>query len=282
MLVEQASVAACWQLLGAGMTIEEVRTFSRHARQVGDGVYMTGHGKISREQRRWAAVLTAPNRFAAFASAGDAWGFRPWNGSYEVVVRPGSGGPQRFGGVLVCRSTTLVGQTTHLDGLPITTPERTILDLAATVRGEAAKKMVREAIRLKLTTWPALDRHLHHARGRRGVAGLRSYVAEHSSLPFDRCRSDAECMGLQVLADAERPIPDVNVIIAGEEADFSWPDRRLIIEIDGPQFHLFAEEDARKQAIWESAGWVVRRIPSGRVFDAPHELIALHDRPTSV
>ena len=282
LLVSQASVVGCWQLLAAGMSVEQVRTFCGHARQVGDGVYMTGHGRMTREQRRWAAVLTAPDRFLAMASAGDAWAFRPWFGSFEVVVRPGSGGPQRFGDVLVCRSTTLHGNTTYLGGLPITTPERTITDIAAGVPRWEAQKMVREAIRLKLTTWPKLDLHLHRSRGRRGVAGLRDFAAQFSSLPFDRCRSDAECMGLQVLAERGRPIPDVNVWIAGEEADFSWPDRRLIIEIDGPQWHLFAEEDARKTALWEAAGWTVRRIPSGDVFDAPHRLIALHDRPTSV
>lgn len=243
---------------------------------------MTGHAPISREQRRWAAVLTAPKSFLAFASAGDAYEIRPWEGTYEIVVRPGSSGPKRFGDVLVFRSTALAGNTRTLRGLPITTPERTIVDLAAVTRGWRADKMVREAVRLGHTTMPRLHRHLWAARGRRGVAGLRAYVERFSSLPFSRCKSDAEAMGLQVLAEAQRPIPDVNVHIAQEEADFSWPERRLIIEIDGPQFHLFAEEDARKMAIWRGAGWKVRRIPSGRVFDAPHELIALHDRPTVV
>src|SRR3954452_15615117 len=282
LLKQQASLVGCWQMLAAGMTAEEVRHFCRLARRVGDGVYMTGHGPMTREQRRWAAVLTAPRSFLAVASAGDDYAIRPWKGSYEVIVRPGSGGPKRLGDVLVCRSATLAGNTTFLDTLPITTPERTIVDLAASVRGRAMQKMVREAIRLKLVTWPSLDRKISEATGRRGVAALRDYVSRYSSLPFDRCRSDAEAMGLQVLAESGRPIPDVNVWIAGEEADFSWPDRRLIIEIDGPQWHLFAEEDARKTAIWQAAGWIVRRIPSGRVFDAAHELIALHDRPTSV
>src|SRR4051794_32036988 len=125
LLEAQASLAGCWQMLGAGMSVEEVRTFCRHARRVGDGVYMTGHGPMTREQRRWAAVLTAPESFCGLASAGDAYGFRPWTGAFEVIVRPGSGGPKLLGDVLVCRSTTLAGNTTFLDGLPIMTPERT-------------------------------------------------------------------------------------------------------------------------------------------------------------
>jgi hypothetical protein len=282
LLESQASLVACWQLLGEGITVEAVRHFCGEARQVGDGVYMTGHGPMTREQQRWAAVLTAPQTFLAFAGAGDAWGIREWRGTYQTVVRSGSGGPRRFGDVLVCRSTTLAGNTTTLNGLPITTPERTIIDLAASNRGRRAEKMVREAIRLKLTTMPALQRHLHEARGRRGVAGIRAFTDTFGHLPFERCKSDAESMGLQVLAEAGRPIPDVNEMIAGEEADFSWPDRRLIIEIDGPQWHLFAEEDARKTAAWEAAGWTVRRLPSDAVFDAPHRLLALQAAPTSV
>ena len=42
----------------------------------------------------------------------------------------------------------------------------------------------------------------------------------------------------------------------------TWPERRLIVEIDGPQYHQFAEEDARKQRVWEAAGYTVRRIRS--------------------
>jgi very-short-patch-repair endonuclease len=66
-----------------------------------------------------------------------------------------------------------------------------------------------------------------------------------------------------------------DVRIAGEEADLTWPERSRIIEIDGPQYHQFAAEDARKQRIWESAGYTVRRIASDLVYEAPARLIAL-------
>ena len=282
LLESQASLVARWQLVDAGLSEAAVKHFATEARVIGDGVFATGHGRLTRDQLRWAAVLGAPQTFLAFASAGDAYGIRPWRLGHEIVVRPGSGGPRMLDGVLVCRSLTLAGHTTTLDGLPITTVERTIVDLGASVRGRAAQKMIREAIRLKLTTMPRLQRQFHLGRGRRGIAALRDYVECFGRLPFDRCKSDAEAMGLQVLAEARRPIPQVNVVHADEEADFSWPSRRLIIEIDGPQFHLFAEEDARKTAVWKAAGWEVRRIPSGRVFDRPHELIACYDRPTSI
>jgi len=42
----------------------------------------------------------------------------------------------------------------------------------------------------------------------------------------------------------------------------------------GPgQFHQFADEDARKVAVWRAAGFTVRRVPSDAVYDAPTALI---------
>ena len=282
LLTRQASLVGRWQLVEAGLSAATIRHFAGGVRMVADGVYMTGHAPMTRDQQRWAAVLTAPDRFIAAASAGDAWGIRAWKGAVQVVAEPGSGGPRRTGNVLVCRSSTLAGATTTLNGLPITTVERTIIDLSASVPSWERQKMVREALRLELTTPAALGTALRQARGRRGTAGVRNFLNRTSSLPFHRCRSDAEAMALQILADSGREIPEVNFRRAGEEADLSWPARRLIIEIDGPQYHRFKEADARKTATWRAAGWDVRRIGSDRVFDAPHELLALHDRRTSI
>lgn len=84
------------------------------------------------------------------------------------------------------------------------------------------------------------------------------------------------------MLDAARiEIPAVNVRIAGEEADLSWATPHLIVEIDGPDYHRFADEDARKTAVWRRVGWEVRRIPSGLVFDEPRALLALATAPTS-
>ena len=71
------------------------------------------------------------------------------------------------------------------------------------------------------------------------------------------------------------PQPLLNTEAAGEEADLTFHDRKVIIEIDGPQFHRFKDEDARKEARWRKAGYTVRRIDSDRVYDEPGHLVAL-------
>jgi len=67
----------------------------------------------------------------------------------------------------------------------------------------------------------------------------------------------------------------LNVKVAGEEADLSWPRERLIIEIDGGPWHLDEGEDARKEAAWTAAGWRVLRIADVAVYRQPSRLLEL-------
>ena len=85
-------------------------------------------------------------------------------------------------------------------------------------------------------------------------------------IPYGRTRSDAEGLALEHLHDA-REKPRVNVRIAGEEADLVFDEAREIVEIDGPRFHRFPEEDARKERLWSEAGFTVRRAGSDAVYE---------------
>jgi hypothetical protein len=113
------------------------------------------------------------------------------------------------------------------------------------------------------------------AERHRGPALLAHLARRYESLPYNRCRSDAEARALELLHDAGGQPPAVNVRIAGEEADLTWLERRVIVEIDGPQYHRFRDEDARKTALWRAAGFDVRRAPSGLVYDDAAAFMAL-------
>lgn len=272
---------AHWQLLDRGWSEDAIR----HRREAGrwvvlhDGVY--GIAPVFREDRktRWmAATLTTRHTYLATASAGAAWGFRAFDDAFETVVRAGSGGPVWIGSVLVRRSTTLDQETTMLDGIPITTPERTLIDLAAQLPLRALRRSVREALRLGLCTAPSLiDAVLRH-RGRRGTRKLLATVRAYLDLPVERCRSGSEVQALIVLRDGGAEIPAVNRMVAGEEADLYWHRHRRIIEIDGGPFHLDRGEDARKEGVWRAAGIEVARIPSGEIWSHPERLLTLAPR----
>ena len=238
-----------------------------------DGVYAVAPVGDDRRTRWMAATLTTPGSVLSHASAGAAYEFRPFDAPFEVITRPGSGGPERKDGVLICRSKTV--EATTLQGIPITTPERTLIDLAPRLHQRALARAVREAIRLRTTTPSDLFVALARHRGRRGTRRLYEAVSRYAGLPLHRTRSDAEALALEHLRAAGLPQPVLNGQFAGEEADLTWPAKHLIVELDGPQFHLDAAEDLRKQSAWEAAGWTVRRLPTDDVYLRPERLMAL-------
>lgn len=266
------------QLADLGLTETAVSHRVRRGRliRVEDGVYSVAPLLDGDDWGTWmAATLTAPNTFLSRSSAAVARGWWSLPRQVETVTRPGSGGPRRYGGVLVFRSTTLAGDCTTLRGIPITSPERTLLDLATFASDRALARAVRQALRLEQTTLATLGDALGRYRGRRGCARLGMAVGRYSGLPVERARSGAEIRAMEILRDQGRPLPMLNRRIAGEEADLSWSRSRLIIEIDGGPFHLDRGEDARKEGIWASAGWSVRRLPSDDVYERPNRLLAL-------
>lgn len=260
--------------MAAGWTRHKILHEARHSgwRQIHDGVFALGQARLTQRQRWIAAILTAPGTVLSHFSAAACWGFWVWSGAYETVTRPGSGGRRRFGSLLVARSSTLDGQTDRRDGIPIVCAPRALIDIAPGLGTRQLGKGFREAIRLKTTTANEISRALN---GQRGTAPLVALCDRYATIPYHRTRSDAEGRGLELLHDAGIEPPNVNRKVAGKEADFSWPQYKLIIEIDGPQFHQFADEDARKQLIWERAGNTVRRIPSDDIYHHPERLIAL-------
>ena len=128
---------------------------------------------------------------------------------------------------------------------------------------------------MKLTTVEAVAACVGRHPGRRGSRRLLAVLARYSGLPIERARSGAEVRALEVLRAAGYALPRLNVRIAGEEADLSWPANRVLIEVDGGPFHLDVGEDARKRARWEHAGWTVGRISADHVYERPERLLTL-------
>jgi hypothetical protein len=274
LLVRQRDLVAAWQLCRAGWTVAMVEQHARdqHWRRLHSGVYALTQSPLTVEQRRMAATLTAPDSFLCRFSAGAHYEIWTFDAGYETIVRHGNRGCNRSEGVLVRYSTTLDGDVGTFNGIPITSPERTLIDLAA--HADPARPL-REARRLKLITPYSLAVSLEKHRGRRGTKRLAELNDRYSGLPYSRCRSNAEAKALEILHDAGAEAPRVNEKFAGEEADLTWLEDRRIVEIDGPQFHQISAEDARKQAIWEEAGFTVERISSDDVYARPLLLIAL-------
>src|SRR4051812_20408342 len=276
----QADVVAAWQLREAGWTWAKITHQARRNgwRAIHPGVYVLNSAPLRREQLWFAAVLTSPGTVLSKGSAGACFGFHRFERGFEVVTRPGKGGKRRQGRVLVFRSTRLEGDTTRHMGLPITTAARTLVDLAPGLDDKRLGRAFREAIRLKRTTAARVLECVERHPGRPGTPVLASLADRYATIPYARTRSDAEGRALEVLHDAGVERPLVNTKVGGEEADLVFAERRVIIEVGGPQFHRFRDEDERKARTWRAAGFEVRRVASGTVYAAPGELVALARR----
>lgn len=274
-LAGQDDLVGWWQLRAIGWSEEAINEWVRRNgwRAVHRGVYAAFRGPLTQRQRWVAAVLTAPGTHLNAFSAANAYGFHLSELGYETVVRAGSGGKRRYPGLLVSRSITLDGHLALVDRIPAVTAERALIELAPSLRRGRLRRAFRESHRLRCTTADSLARVL---RGQRGTALLAELCDRYATIPYHRCRSDAECRGLEILHDAGIEPPAVNVQVNGPRPDFTWRRHKLIIEIDGGQFHEFGDVDARKQARWEAVGYRVRRISSADVYAWPHLLVALY------
>ena len=275
----QVDVVAHWQLRAVGLTRWMIEHRARTGRWLvlHPGVYKLNHAPLTWQQRWFAAALTTPDTALSHAAAAACWGFLRYVGP-ETVTRPGNGGPRRTRKLVVHRSMTLDGEVTRHGGIPITAPERTLIDIARELGDRELGRAFREAIRLRLTTARRILATVRRHDRRRGTTRVRSLALMYSGLPYERTRSNAEALALEVLHDAGVEAPLVNTRVAGEEADLVWPRWRLIVEIDGPQYHRFRDEDARKEQAWVEAGCTVRRISSDDVYDAPERLVELVNR----
>ena len=85
--------------------------------------------------------------------------------------------------------------------------------------------------------------------------------------------------GLRELCrSAALPMPRMNVAPAGWEVDAVWDTQRLVVEVDGREFHAPAsqfERDRRKDADLMLAGYRVLRITWRRLTREPEQVIAL-------
>jgi Protein of unknown function (DUF559) len=281
LLEQQWNRVSLAQMQALGYTRRDVnrRVAAGRLRAVHEAVF-AGRPFLDDLRGTWmAATLTAPESYLSHASSAALHGFWDRRRQLETVTRPGSGGPRRLDGLFVYRSLTLAGNTTTVHGIPATTVERAIIEMAPYLDPRGLGRAIREALRMKKTTSAGLSRAVDRHFARRGTRRVLLALGRYAGVPVARARSGAEIQALIVLRAARRATPRLNHEIAGEEADLSWPEERLIIEIDGGPFHQDAGEDARKEAVWRGAGWTVLRLPADTVYDAPEQLVALAPPP---
>ena len=261
----QHGVVGRAQLVAAGIGARAIdrRIQSGRLHPLHRGVYAVGHRVVS-QRGWWMAATLATGGVLSHRSAAALWGLRPWNGRIDVTIRS-SRRPRN--GLLLHRAVLAPDEVTTLDGIPVTTPARTQLDLAGVLQRHQLQQAVNEAERLRLEGAHRLARR-HPTK--RGTKALRTLA------PPAHTKQDLEARFYAFLDDRRFPAPQTNTIIEGREVDVAWPTNRLIIELDSWEFHKTRadfENDRRKDRHLTAAGWTVLRV-TWRDLDEPGRLAA--------
>ncbi|MBA3839825.1 MAG: DUF559 domain-containing protein [Thermoleophilaceae bacterium] len=252
------------QLLAAGLGRGAVahRLTSGRLHRLHRGVYLVGHPVAPTLAHELAAVLTCgEGAILSHRSAAVVWELlRPTDGPEHVTVPAQN---RRRRPCLRVHSTSRLGpeDTTTRRGIPITTPSRTVLDLAQVAEQRELARALDEAETRRLIRREALLAVLDREPGHRGAAVLRALIdgGRGGSLT----RSEAEERMLALIRVAALPRPRVNARLGRYEVDLLWERERLVVEVDGYAFHSLPsafERDRLRDAELGSAGYRVMRV----------------------
>jgi very-short-patch-repair endonuclease len=220
-----------------------------------------GHRAVS-QRGRWMAATLAAGGVLSHRSAATLWGIRPYNGRTEVTT-PWTRRTRK--GLLLHRAVLADDEITTHDGIPVTTPARTQLDLAGVVQKHQLQQAINEAEILRLDGAQELARR-HPTK--KGTANLRTLA------PPTHTRRDLEARFATFLNDRRLPTPQTNVLIEGIEVDCAWPEKRLVVELDSFEYHRTRakfERDRQRDRKLIAAGWIVIRV-TWRDLDEPGAL----------
>jgi len=254
---------------GLGPSAIQVRVAARRLQRLWRGVYAFGHRELRPEGRALAAVLACGAEAAlSCRSASDQWGMLATaRVAIEVTVATRGGRLRRRGIDLHCVRRLDERDVTVLDGIPITTPARTLVDLCAVVPDRRVERALEQARVLQLIAPGAIEGALERAVGRKTAALTRLLAAETRTPTLTR--SELEEAFLELCRGGGLPEPEVNVYLHGYEVDFLWRRQRRVVELDGYAFHSGRRafgRDRRKDIDLELAGFPVTRFTHQQVI----------------
>jgi very-short-patch-repair endonuclease len=267
-------VVARAQLLALGFhpkaiehRVEAGRLFPVHA-----GVYAVGRRALCREGQWLAAVLACgPDAFLSHRSAGFLWEIIPHEPcSIDIAIRVRSG-RRRPGIKIHCRPSLLDADITRHNGIPVTNPLRTLLDLANILGRAQLERAVNEADRLDLIDPESLRAAIEDRAGEQGVRPLRALLDRHT---YRLTESELERRFLRIARAAGLPAPETQATVNGIRVDFFWPELGLIVETDGLRYHrtpATQSRDARRDQAHTAAGLTALRFSHAQVrYERPY------------
>jgi very-short-patch-repair endonuclease len=234
------------------------------------GVYSLGHLNVSELGRLRAATLACGTRAViSHRSAGALLGLLDKGPVVIDVIAPGARG-RKIDGIRFHRvRAPRLEETGTVDGIPCTSPARTLVDLAGTVSDWTLRSAFERAAQRRMLDIPAIEASIDP--GRRGIRSLTALV-EHwrKAAPLAKkghLKSPLEAKVLPLLVQRDLPTPLLNApvqIANGRiEVDFLWPDHRFALEADSRDYHatpIAFERDRWRDRELMRAGYATLRV----------------------
>jgi very-short-patch-repair endonuclease len=263
---------------GLPRTAIAVRRRNGHLHQIHQGVYAVGHPNLPLEGIFLAAVKASGcGAVLSHFSAAALWGFVDWD-DRRPEVTTASEGIDGHPGIRAHRTRFLdaIDLRTH-KGIRVTSPARTLADLAPLLAYNGLRRAVRQAQGMHLVGVPQLIETMHRLGPRRGTRNLRKILATGPA----PTSTEMEDLVLELILGGGFEHPDVNkpLVLDGRRVkpDFRWPDQRLVIEADGAAWHdnpVAREDDAERQALLEAHGDRVLRVTWEQAVARPTQTLS--------
>ena len=277
----QHSVFTWDQAIDSGVAPAEMKVLARRGaiERVVLGVYRVAGSPETWRQKLMIAVLAAGEGAAVSGRAAAAlWGIRGYpEGIVEITQtrRPSRRHPY---GVEHSSRYLPAEHIRAVDGIPVTSVERTVVDMCARIGTKRAEWLVKTVCSMKLTAIGKLaEMVVEMAKpGRKGIRLLRATLAAvDDGTPMDA--SELERLVLAVLKAAGLPLPDREVEVGGTTApvgriDFLFRKARLVIEADSKAWHggwIATESDQRRDKKLIAAGYYIVRTNWRELVEEP-------------
>jgi very-short-patch-repair endonuclease len=218
-----------------------------------------------------AACLANPNVVAAGRTAGRMWQLRNMPVGPALVLATSSYAPQLHD-VEVWRTRLLPDHhvVVRSDGIRVTAPHRTLLELARELPTDDALASAMAQVRDRYNVSLRLLHQLKRESGLSGRPGAARFTRVLAAMDGQRpAQSEPELVLARaiVAAGLARPVPQFEITLPGIgaiRADLAFPDARLIVEFDHSHWHAYGRtvvgRDKRRDRQLAALGWVVLRF----------------------
>jgi very-short-patch-repair endonuclease len=271
----QRSLITRRELLALGLRESAVDHSVRRGRLIRrhQGVYAVGGLALPPFADELAAVLAVgEGAYLSHSSAAALWGMVPEPPRIVQVTLIGRDAGRRRKGIEVHLTRTMDHRdVTTYDGIPVTRPARVLLDISPRLSDRQLERTFDRGLKERRFSRHAVATLVARNPRRPGAARLGA-LAEAEGRFSTLTRSRPEETLLPLIRAGGLPEPEVNGWLGPHEIDFLWRAQRLVVQVDGYEFHSTRrsfEADHALDLELESDGFVVMRFTRDQIEKQP-------------